>query len=87
MQKLSIVLARRGAPAAQFSRGRLAREAVAEAVMGTTGVAVAAADVEIKDGEVRLAVSGARRAAIFLRQREAAAAIAAALGTLPPQVR
>jgi polysaccharide deacetylase 2 family uncharacterized protein YibQ len=77
MQPLSLLVARYGVLA---SRASIVRGSVARAVTEATSVRVAPLEVFIDDGEVRIKVSGARRAALFLAKERAAAAAAAALG-------
>lgn len=77
LQALSLLVARYGALA---SRSSIVRESVAKSVSDATSVRVAPSEVTVRDGEVRISVSGARRAALFMAKERAAAAAAAALG-------
>jgi hypothetical protein len=78
MQPISLLVARYGALA---SKSSVARTAVAEAISKACAARFTLDDVEIgEEGEVRIKVSGARRAALFLNKEAAAAAAAAALG-------
>ncbi len=74
---MSVLLARYGALA---SRTNTVKSGVAKAISDATGVRVEAQDVEVGEGEVRLKVSGARRAAIFMKLDDAARAAARAIG-------
>lgn len=84
MQPLKLLVARYGALA---SKSSLVKESVARAVSGACGVLVEASEVELGDGEVRLRLSGARRAALFLKKDAATAAAAATLGKVDITVR
>ena len=84
MQAISLLVARYGDLA---GKSTAAKTAVAAAVAAAAGIKVDPAEVEISEGEVRLRLSGARRAALFLKREAAAAAAAAALGRAVSEVR
>jgi hypothetical protein len=84
MQALSLLVARYGALA---TRESTARESVARAISEATATRVEPSEVEVLDGEVRVKVSGARRAALFLKREAATAAAAAALGKVLREIR
>jgi hypothetical protein len=84
VQAISLLVARYGALA---SRSSVVRESVAKAVTEATSVRVAPSEVSVGEGEVRISVSGARRAALFMAKERAAAAAAAALGKAGVELR
>lgn len=84
MQAISLLVARYGALA---NRSTIAKAAVVEAIRSAAGVTVTPDEVDILEDEVRVRVSGARRAALFLKREAAAAAAAAALGKVVQEIR
>ncbi len=78
MQPIRLLMARYGALATKSSLGR---DAVARAISEASGVRVEASEVDLKEeGEVRVRLSGTRRAALFLKKEIAEVAVAVALG-------
>lgn len=80
MQALSLLVARYGALATKTST---VRAAVARAISDASSVRVEPGEVEIGEGEVRVRVSGTRRAALFMKREAAAAAAASVVGGTP----
>ena len=74
MQAISLLVARYGA---LVGRTNAARETVAKAIFDATSVRLEPREIEIGEGEIRIRVSGSRRAALFIKKETATAAAAA----------
>lgn len=77
MQAVSLLVARYAALAAESTA---VRDTVARAISEATAVRVESREVLVGEGEVRVRVSGVRRAALFMKKEAAVAAATAALG-------
>jgi hypothetical protein len=84
VQAISLLVARYGSLA---TRGSVVREALAKAIGAACGIRVSPDEVEVGEDDVRVRVSGARRAAIFLKKDAAEAAASSVLGKPSGAVR
>jgi hypothetical protein len=77
VQAISLLVARYGSLA---TKGSVVREAIAKAIAAACGVDVHPDEIEVGEREVRVRLSGARRAALFLKREAAEAAASSVLG-------